>query len=304
MGIKVYVVIVTYNATRWIEKCFNSLRNSSVNLQIVVVDNKSTDDTLTILRKNFPEVTIIESEVNLGFGKGNNIGIEFSLKAGAEFIFLLNQDAWIFPDTMEKLLSVKPSGIICPVHLDRTGIKLESGFSVYISPLRKTKVLDDFIIDRPGLTYEVPFINAAAWLLPAETIKTIGGFDPIFFHYGEDVNYGQRMKFHGLKFIIVPHAFICHDTKRDGISKILIRYETRHNFLLLLANVNNSEFPLRFLGAHFRLLKSFIKYAATLNFASISCLFSDCWFIVTHLKSIYRSKKQNQLQGPNWLLLE
>jgi GT2 family glycosyltransferase len=82
---KIYFIIVTYNAMKWAEKCFTSLRQSSVPVHCIVVDNGSTDGTQKYITSNFPEVELIQSEKNLGFGKANNIGIEKAYQKGADF---------------------------------------------------------------------------------------------------------------------------------------------------------------------------------------------------------------------------
>ena len=76
---KIYLIIVTYNAMKWAERCFSSLRKSSVPVHTIVVDNGSNDGTQEFIKTQFPEVEFIQSAKNLGFGKANNLGIEKSL---------------------------------------------------------------------------------------------------------------------------------------------------------------------------------------------------------------------------------
>jgi GT2 family glycosyltransferase len=87
-----------------------------------VVDNNSADDTVNFIKANYPEVTLLEQNKNLGFGKANNIGISLAMKNEADYVFLLNQDAWVQPDTIEKLVSAhqrEPQfGILSPMHLN------------------------------------------------------------------------------------------------------------------------------------------------------------------------------------------
>jgi len=101
---KVCVLIVSYNFEQWIDKCIKSVLDSSIHAAILVVDNYSIDSTCQILKKKYPEVTLIESKENAGFGKANNIGMEYIINNGFEYAFLLNQDAWIEKNTIEKLL--------------------------------------------------------------------------------------------------------------------------------------------------------------------------------------------------------
>ena len=98
----VFVVIVTYNGAVWLDRNLSSLRHSDYPVTTIAVDNNSTDASIEILEK-YSEADVIKSGENLGFGKANNIGITKALEQGADYVFLLNQDAWIFPDTISSL---------------------------------------------------------------------------------------------------------------------------------------------------------------------------------------------------------
>lgn len=87
---KISVIIVTYNAMKWAERCFSSLRKSATPVNCIVVDNGSGDGTQDFIKTNFPEIEFIQSEENLGFGKANNLGIEKAYKNGADFFYLMN----------------------------------------------------------------------------------------------------------------------------------------------------------------------------------------------------------------------
>ena len=116
-------IVVTYYGMFWVEKCLGSLLNSNLtNHTILVIDNGSKDKTIEIIQKKFPNVILIETGKNLGFGKANNIGLKWAHKNNAEYIFLLNQDAWIFEDTIGKLITISKEypeyGIISPVQFN------------------------------------------------------------------------------------------------------------------------------------------------------------------------------------------
>lgn len=120
---RIFVIIVTYNAMPWIDRCFLSLRRSSVPLIPVVVDNGSLDCTVACIQCNYPEVKVLVNETNQGFGRANNLGIRYALDHGAEYLFLLNQDAWIFEETISRILAAYTTdyAILGPVHLEKTG---------------------------------------------------------------------------------------------------------------------------------------------------------------------------------------
>ena len=92
---KIFAIVVTYNGMRWYDRCFGSLRNSDMPVETIVIDNASTDETVSYIKEHFHEVCLIESKENLGFAKANNIGIKRALDNGADYVFLLNQDAWV-----------------------------------------------------------------------------------------------------------------------------------------------------------------------------------------------------------------
>lgn len=108
--LKIWTIIVTFNGEKWIGKCLNSLLNSSVHTNITVIDNMSSDRTLPIIKGSYPEVYLIENQKNWGFGKANNTGIRLALQHDADFVFLINQDAWIEPDVIKHLMEISISG--------------------------------------------------------------------------------------------------------------------------------------------------------------------------------------------------
>ncbi|MDQ1098530.1 MULTISPECIES: glycosyltransferase family 2 protein [Chryseobacterium] len=219
---KVHIIIVTYNAMKWVEQCFGSLRISSVQVNCTVVDNGSSDGTQEYISKKFPEVELIRSEKNLGFGKANNIGIEKAYASGAEFFYLMNQDAWLYEDSLENLLAVYHShpnkheiGILSPMHIDGSERKLDIFLDKYIATnYEHTRLISDLYFQDLKPYYELKFINAAHWLLPKSTIETVGGFNPYFFHYGEDAEYANRVTYHGKKTLLVPGSKVVHDGKQ------------------------------------------------------------------------------------------
>jgi len=207
---KVYVVIATHNAMPWVERCFTSIRNSSYPLTTVVVDNASVDETVVTIARDFPEVTIITNAVNLGFGAANNQGMNRALRDGADYIFLLNQDTWIFPDTVEKLVEAvrrEPQfGIASPIHYCADEKTYDDAFCSYL--VKEYAEQPDML---PQGIYPAPFINAAAWLIQRKCLEHVGGFGDLFYHYGEDRDYVQRLHYFHYKLGFVNSAGIVHD---------------------------------------------------------------------------------------------
>lgn len=209
---KIYAIVVTYNGKTWIDRCFGSLVASSIPLSILVIDNGSSDGTPEIIRRSYPQVEVIKTGTNLGFGKGNNIGLLRVLEEKADYAFLLNQDAWIEKDTLKKLISVHVEhphfGLLSPVPYDGEDQELDYLYSKYY----KQGILDS--IEYSNKTYEINFINAAGWLLTNALISKVGGFHPDFMMHGEDKNYIDRIhKQNDFKIGITLSAKYFHDRK-------------------------------------------------------------------------------------------
>ena len=230
MSAKVFVVIVTYNGSKWVDPCFSSLRRSTIPLQTIVIDNGSTDDTLALIESRFPEVQVVRTGKNLGFGKANNVGMELAYQQGADYVFLLNQDAWIEPDAVEKLVAAHRKypayGVISPMHMNGAGDALDYGFSNYIAPNKCRGLYSDIFFGTVKDIYDASFVNAAAWSMTRECLEKVGGFSPSFFHYGEDDNYTQRLQYHRLKLGVLPAARISHDREQRPASKFFEDGET------------------------------------------------------------------------------
>ncbi|HEX8575230.1 MAG TPA: glycosyltransferase family 2 protein [Flavobacterium sp.] len=221
---KIIIIIITYNGLKWIEECLNSLLNSSIIISIIVIDNNSTDETVSLIKKKFPHILILEQKQNLGFGKANNIGLKYALDQKADYVFLLNQDAFVEKDTIKNLINISnlhpEYGILSPVQLDYSGKNLEDLFFKFMSKDSSKSFYSDAVLkNKLKPVYEISFVQAAAWLLPINTIKKIGGFDPLFYHYGEDNNFCQRVVFHKMKIGVVPTAYIRHDSHKPKLKK-------------------------------------------------------------------------------------
>lgn len=212
---KIFVIIVTYNGLKWLDKCVGNLRNSLVPVTPIVIDNSSSDGTSEFLETNYPETIFIKSKKNLGFGKANNVGLRKAAELGFDYVFLLNQDAWINPDTIKLLIEChlqnQEYGILSPVHLNGSGKALDKNFANYMAPEITPGFMSDTFLGCQKSIYNTSYVNAAAWLISKECQERVGGFDPIFPHYGEDDDYLNRVRYHGFKIGIVPQTVIFHD---------------------------------------------------------------------------------------------
>jgi GT2 family glycosyltransferase len=301
---KIFSVVVTYNGSKWIQKCLHSLFESTTPTRVIVVDNASTDNTVGIIRQEFPSVELLESSINLGFGKANNRGIKRAMDQKAELIFLLNQDAWIETNTLGTLVGVLEKysfiGIASPVHFNGSGAALDQHFYSY---LLKSDI-SDFIQTRfTGSELKTEwintrFVNAAAWLITRSCIEKVGGFDPFFFHYGEDRNYAHRAVYRGFRIVIVPDAKVYHDREQrilQGTKTISERIQ--HDFMNLKVDAAN----IRRRNINWFVFKRAIRFGASglinlvlFNFGAVRYNFSLLFFLLLAYPGIIACRRRGR----------
>lgn len=309
---KVIVLIVTYNGEQWLSNCLNSLTNSTIPLEVVVVDNKSSDQTLEILQRY--EITkLFALNENLGFGKANNVGIKYALEQSADYVFLLNQDAWILPDTIEHLVNASQHHpeyfVLSPLHFDGTETNLDLNFQHYISPPNCMDLLGD-LQKSPGdlrEVYETTFVNAALWLLPKACLEHIGGFDPIFPHYGEDNDFTKRVRYHGYKVGVCPRAIGVHDrlgrndfAPEGRKTKPLKKRKT--DALIKLKDINRPLSPI-LRDFYKKALKNCLKELLAMNLDELAQEFQVIAYTNRNLKRVRAHRKiSEELKSPlRWL---
>ena len=240
---KVLVIIVTYNAHDWIHQCLNSV--DMERYDAFVVDNASTDDTLSILHTEYPEAIVRAMDKNMGFGQANNIGLRYALDNGYNYVFLLNQDAWLLPDTIEKLIAAQNQHpeywVLSPLQMNTAQGGVEKQFGVYCN---KNKVQLNLDVPQP-----VDFVNAALWLISIECIRLVGGFNPIYPHYGEDVDFVQRIQYKHRNVGVVANVIAYHERVMGEESLKKMQYRTKLSLMGILLDINHP-----FVVALFRLL--------------------------------------------------
>lgn len=247
METKILVVIVTYNGIKWICQCLQSVEQSGLISDCLVVDNGSNDGTQEFIKNNFTNVIFIQSEVNLGFGKANNIGLKYALEKDYDYVYLLNQDAWIMPSTIDKLIEVHKTyneyGILSPIQIQANRNVLDANFANLVCSFKSNKeIVSDFYFGTTKQVYSVPFVMAAHWLISRECLEKVGGFSPSFPHYGEDDNYIDRALYHGFKVGIVPDAIAIHDREDRKISREKHMYLKYTYNLVLCSKFNTTTF--------------------------------------------------------------
>jgi N-acetylglucosaminyl-diphospho-decaprenol L-rhamnosyltransferase len=216
----VSVVVVTYNALPLLERSLESVRE----YETIVVDHGSTDGTLDFVRDRFPEARVIEQE-NLGFGAGNNTGMR---AASGDFFLLLNADAWVVGDAVERLVGFaggRPeAAVVGPKLLNPDGtlqrsvrgfpsvwrIATEYLFLRKLAP--RSRLFNAFYgagFDHESVR-EAEFLGGACLLVRREAFEAVGGFDEDFFMMSEEVDWCYRFRQAGRKVLFYPGAEVVH----------------------------------------------------------------------------------------------
>lgn len=297
---RILVIVVTYNAMAWVDRCMGSLLNTTIPCDVLVVDNGSTDGTQNYIKKHYPNYLFKQCENNVGFGRANNLGLQKVLDDGYEFAYLLNQDAWVMPDTFEKLIEVSERnpcyGVLSPIqiqannrHLDKYFAKNVIGYSQHTEPL----LIDDLFFGRQNEVYEVTYVMAAHWMISRKCLEMVGGFSPTFPHYGEDDNYMGRVIFHNMKVGIVPYLSVVHDRADRKESKEKCIYMGYIRSLIYLSRLDRSFFKAFFYMFNINLELSFKYKSWTPVFNMFKIMF--------HLRTIFRNKRSTMINGRTFL---
>jgi GT2 family glycosyltransferase len=297
---KVYVIIVTYNGKQWYDKCFNSLRASTIPVQTIVVDNTLGDEDADYIKVHFPEIHLIKTNANLGFGRANNLGMRYALDNGCDYVFLLNQDAWIEPDAIEKLVDIAEHhndyGIISPMHLN-VG-KSHLVMATFCRQPNNQRLIEDLYFNRISDIYETTYIHAAAWLLPRKVLEFVGGFDPIFHHYEEDDNYINRVVYHGLKLGVCPSAQIVHDHHDSHLSNERLLIRQQQYWLVEWTNIN---LPFSILRMTRYCARKWICEVCKGNFKKVRFITAQWRYCIAMRKNIIHSRQENMQMKTSWL---
>ena len=277
---------------QWIEKCIHSLISSSIPVEIVVIDNGSKDQTIKFVRDNFPYVSMVETGKNNGFGFANNIGLKIARANNADFVFLLNQDAWVEKDTIVNLITAQKEnpefGIISPLHMNGSGSALDLYFRNYLIASSSIEFVSTEKYNQSGKKnlINAKFVNAAAWLISKSCLTRTGDFDPIFFHYGEDWNYIHRAIYWGFKVGICSRARIYHDREDRILSNQLSnKQQLQKDWIQLLTHACNIQES----GYGSLLFRRFLRYSLQ-GLGSLASFNQDgIWYNFSMAKRIAQS---------------
>lgn len=233
------IIILNYNTKEWIGNCLQSLATYSLHdsffqIQVVMVDNGSSDHSVEFVRKAFPWVKIIESKQNLGFAGGNNLALKI---VKTKYAMLLNSDTEFSSDShLERLVSYMDQhpevGIVTPKLVLPSGqldyashrgeptpwvsftyfVKLDKVFPHSRLFAQYHQTYKDF-----NAIHEVDACSGAAMIVRVSAMKEVGLLDEQFFMYAEDLDWCKRFRDHGYGVVYNPKAVIIHHKYKSGL---------------------------------------------------------------------------------------
>ena len=208
MNKKVLVIVVSYNGMRWLDRCLSSVADEA---GLYVFDNDSTDGSADFVAAHYPQAKLVRSAENLGFSKPNNLGFEYAVKHGYDYVYLLNQDAWLEPGALGKLVAAAEAhpeyGVLSPLQMTDGYKDLDRQFA----KCYKKKITR---------------LMAAHWLVPVGAIRAVGPFnEELFPLYGQDDDWCNRARFAGWKLGVVPEARAVHDRayRQEAKERVVFR---------------------------------------------------------------------------------
>jgi GT2 family glycosyltransferase len=213
----IYAVIVNWNRPDDTCICIQSLLDvDGYTITIIVVDNGSTDRSVEVISGRFPQVILLKQASNLGFAGGYNAGLRQALEFGADFVFIINNDAWIDSAAFQHLFQCfsPDTAAVCPLifYASKPDIIWSSGA---ISNRFTLEIKDEFENQPISSKMDVPFlerdfVTGCGMLLTREALLKIGLFDEDFHLYYEDMDFSRRIRKAGWRLRVNPRAKMWH----------------------------------------------------------------------------------------------
>ncbi|KAB2841752.1 MAG: glycosyltransferase, partial [Melioribacteraceae bacterium] len=308
------IIIVNYNVKEFLQNLLQSIEKASSNLSVetIIVDNASDDGSIEMLHKNFPQIKLIENKKNIGFGAANNQALEI---AKGKYILLLNPDTIVKEDTFSEMIKFfethSGAGMAGCKVLNPDGtlqLACRRGFpgpwTSFTKVIGLSKIFPNSkLFARYNLTfldenqtYEVDAISGSFMMLRKEVYEKIGGFDPDFFMYGEDLDLCYRTQKAGFKVYYVHSTEIIHykgeSTKRSKIDETKIFYDAMH---LFVKKHFSTSFIVELILRFAIILRKFLAFVNVYKNVIVSSIFDLVLFSLSVLlaENFYESETWN-----------
>ncbi|WP_158855809.1 glycosyltransferase family 2 protein [Lunatibacter salilacus] len=265
----VAVILVNWNGYAFTSQCIKSLEAVTyTNFHAIVVDNGSTDDSLSRLEEEYTYPIYLKSPENLGFAEGNNLGIRYALEKGYDFILLLNNDTEVEPDFLSHLVDYmvehpdKNLGVVQPLIMfnhDRKTIWSAGGKFHKASGNSQTLMGGKTNVDL-SISYPIDWVTGCCMLLTASCIRETGLLNASYFAYFEDVDWSLRIRSLGYSLYLIPKAKVYHEagasskkSHEEGTLHPIVFYYTSRNQLFQIRQ--HIRFPYSWIAWPFQLIK-------------------------------------------------
>jgi GT2 family glycosyltransferase len=255
----VTAVILNYNKPDDTIACVESLQNCEYNnLSLVVVDNCSTDGSFEILRESLQEVDVIQTDSNLGFAGGNNVGIRRAMRNEPAYVLIINNDTVVTPGFLQPLVASSEAdksiaiagGTIC-YHSDTRRIWYAGGEFVWWRGSSFTRhVGEDIVVIHHAATSEVSFVTGCLMLIRTEAMRSVGMFDERFFMYSEDAELSLRYRRVGYRLVYIPESVIYHKIQHHGDTAFTMYFGVRNRLLLIHLALTGVKKTISFVYLH------------------------------------------------------
>jgi len=209
----VSVIVLNYNAGKLLLNCIESIKKSAYkNLEIIVVDNISTDKSQKICKEKYPDIKLIQNDENFGYCEGNNIGIR---EAEGDYIIILNPDTIVESNWIEELISAYNKfgeGLYQPKHLslNKKTVYMSAGNMLNIFGFGYAREKGNKDENQFNKIEEIGYASGTCLFTSSAVLKKVGLFDPFIFLYHDDLDLGWRASQLGIKSYYVPTSLIYH----------------------------------------------------------------------------------------------
>ena len=209
----VSVIVLNYNAGELLLNCIGSIKKSAYkNLEIIVVDNISTDKSQETCKEKYPDIKLIQNNENFGYCEGNNIGIR---EAKGDYIIILNPDTIVESNWIEALISAYNKfgeGLYQPKHLslNEKTVYMSAGNMLNIFGFGYAREKGNKDENQFNKIEEIGYASGTCLFTSSAVLKKVGLFDPFIFLYHDDLDLGWRASQLGIKSYYVPTSLIYH----------------------------------------------------------------------------------------------
>lgn len=246
----VSIITVNYNQAEVTCALLESLNKTTYpNLEVIVVDNHSTRDDPTIIKKRYPNIVYIQNPINYGFAAGNNYGL---MRARGEYVMLLNNDIEVPPGFLEPLVAKLENNHEIGAVSPRIKFYYQPDTIQYAgyTPMDKVTIRNAAIGYREKDTgqynedSETPSAHGAAMMVPMRVVKEIGLMSYIFFLYYEEADWCERILRAGYKIYYVGSSYVLHkeSVSTGKLSPLKIYYLNRNRIVFMRRNLHGKEY--------------------------------------------------------------